>query len=79
MGIYDSVCDVNDRRIPIHIEPSRRCDGRQVLAYRVWFDQRRGWRYTNPNLEQLELVTVEYLGLDELAADDALFSAAPDV
>jgi hypothetical protein len=26
---------------------------RQVLSYRVWFDQRRGWRYTNPNLEQL--------------------------
>jgi hypothetical protein len=35
---------------------------RQVLAYRVWFDQRRGWRYTNPNLEQLGLVEVEYLG-----------------
>src|SRR5262249_35829881 len=32
---------------------------RQVLAYRVWFDQRRGWRYTNPNLEQLGLVRVE--------------------
>src|SRR5262249_11016015 len=23
---------------------------RPVLSYRVWFDQRRGWRYTNPNL-----------------------------
>ncbi len=52
---------------------------RQVLAYRVWFDQRRGWRYTNPNLEQLGLVRVEYLGLDELAADDAAFADAPDV
>lgn len=52
---------------------------RQVLSYRVWFDQRRGWRYTNPNLEQLELVRVEYMGLDELAADDALFAAAPSV
>jgi superfamily II DNA/RNA helicase len=50
---------------------------RQVLAYRVWFDQRRGWRYTNPNLEQLGLVTVDYQGLDELAADDALFAEAP--
>jgi hypothetical protein len=52
---------------------------RQVLSYRVWFDQRRGWRYTNPNLEQLGLVEVDYLGLDELAADDALFSDAPAV
>src|SRR6185295_16617821 len=50
---------------------------RQVLAYRVWFDQRRGWRYTNPNLEQLELVTVQYLGLSELAADEELFRGAP--
>jgi superfamily II DNA/RNA helicase len=50
---------------------------RQVLAYRVWFDQRRGWRYTNPNLEQLDLLAVDYLGLDDLAADDSAFAAAP--
>ena len=49
---------------------------RQVLAYRVWFDQRRGWRYTNPNLEQLDMVRVEYLGLDDLAADDELFAGS---
>lgn len=52
---------------------------REVLAYRVWYDQRRGWRYTNPNLEQLDLVRVEYLGIQELAADQALFEAAPAV
>ncbi|MBI3726266.1 DEAD/DEAH box helicase [bacterium] len=52
---------------------------RQVLAYRVWFDQRRGWRYTNPNLEQLRMVEVDYLGLEELAADDSLFVDAPTV
>ena len=52
---------------------------RQVLSYRVWFDQRRGWRYTNPNLEQLKLVTVDYLGLDDLASDEPAFATAPDV
>jgi superfamily II DNA/RNA helicase len=52
---------------------------RQVLSYRVWFDQRRGWRYTNPNLEQLKLVRVEYLGLDELVADESCFTGASDV
>jgi len=26
---------------------------RDVLAHRLWIDQRKGWRYTNPNLEQL--------------------------
>lgn len=52
---------------------------RQVLSYRVWFDQRRGWRYTNPNLEQLGLVDVEYLGIGDLASDEELFATAPDV
>ncbi|HEV7570242.1 MAG TPA: DEAD/DEAH box helicase [Thermoanaerobaculia bacterium] len=52
---------------------------RQVLSYRVWFDQRRGWRYTNPNLEQLKLVSVDYLGLEDLAGDEELFATAPEV
>ncbi len=28
----------------------------RVIAYRVWADQRRGWRFTNPSLEELGLV-----------------------
>lgn len=50
---------------------------REVLAYRVWFDQRRGWRYTNPNLEQLGLLRVEYVGMEELVADDSRFADGP--
>jgi superfamily II DNA/RNA helicase len=52
---------------------------RQILAYRVWFDQRRGWRYTNPNLEQLGLLRVEYSGLQAFAADESLFTSAPAI
>jgi hypothetical protein len=52
---------------------------RQVLAYRVWFDQRRGWRFTNPNLEQLGLLDVDYLGLQDLCADEGLFANAPAI
>jgi superfamily II DNA/RNA helicase len=52
---------------------------RDVLAYRTWFDQRRGWRYTNPNLEQLKLVTVSYRELDTLCADASEFTNAPAV
>jgi hypothetical protein len=52
---------------------------RKVLAHRVWHDQRRGWRYTNPNLEQLGLLRVEYRGLDALCENDALFDRAPDL
>jgi hypothetical protein len=50
---------------------------RQVLAYRAWFDQRRGWRFTNPNLEQLGLVRVEYIGLEDLCASEKFFADAP--
>lgn len=50
---------------------------RKILAYRVWFDQRRGWRYTNPNLEQLGLLRVEYIGLGDFAADASRFERLP--
>lgn len=50
---------------------------RQVLAYRAWFDQRRGWRFTNPNLEQLGLLGVEYTDLDAFCGNDAAFVEAP--
>lgn len=49
-----------------------------VLAHRVWGDQRRGWRYTNPNLEELGLIRAEYLSLDDLATDGDAFASAPD-
>ncbi|MDP5280359.1 DEAD/DEAH box helicase [Sphingomonas sp. DG1-23] len=42
----------------------------QVLAHRLWNDLRRGWRYTNPNLDQLALIDVRYPGVEMLAADD---------
>lgn len=50
---------------------------RFVLAYRAWYDQRRGWRYTNPNLEELGLLQTDYVGLGSFCADDAVFRSAP--
>jgi superfamily II DNA/RNA helicase len=41
----------------------------KVLAYRVWIDLRRGWRYTNPSLSVLNLLDVEFAGLDDIASD----------
>jgi Lhr-like helicase len=49
----------------------------RVLAHRVWADQRRGWRFTNPNLEDLGLLRAVYVGLDELAQDQDAFAGAP--
>ena len=53
---------------PVIRDEAQRTLGK-VLAHRVWSDLRRGWRYTNPNLSILELIDVEYAGLDEIAAD----------
>ncbi|GMN03906.1 DEAD/DEAH box helicase [Erythrobacter sp. MTPC3] len=46
----------------------------RVLAHRLWNDLRRGWRYTNPNLDQLALIRVDYPGIAMLAADQATCS-----
>lgn len=48
---------------------------REGLAHRFWIDQRRGWRFTNPNLEQLDMVAVDYVSLDEMCEDDQEFAA----
>ena len=39
---------------------------REVLAYRVYQDLRRGWRVTAPNLEQAGLLRIDYVSLMEL-------------
>ncbi|MFN3725243.1 MAG: DEAD/DEAH box helicase [Allosphingosinicella sp.] len=49
----------------------------QVLAHRLWNDLRRGWRFTNPNLDQLGLIEVRYPGVPMLAADEEVFSSNP--
>ncbi len=48
----------------------------KVLSHRVWTDLRRGWRFTNPNLDGLNLVKAEFVGLEELAADSQRFTQA---
>ena len=46
---------------------------RQNLQHLFWIDQRRDWRYTNPNLEQLDLLVVQYKYIDDIAADNDVF------
>ncbi|WP_303786292.1 DEAD/DEAH box helicase [Azovibrio restrictus] len=50
---------------------------RAILGYRVYFDLRRGWRFNNPNLEQLGLVHIEYQDLDDLVSDKESWADAP--
>lgn len=44
---------------------------RDVLGYRLYFDLQRGWRITNPNLEQVKLLTIDYQGLMECCQDES--------
>ncbi len=41
---------------------------RFVIGYRLIRDLRKGWRYNNPNLDQLQLLDVGYDGLDEFCS-----------
>ena len=79
------VADNPKRRQEWMLDPDAKGVGRidaeralsRVLAHRVWGDQRRGWRFTNPSLEELGLIRTEYVGLDELAEDANAFAEAP--
>ena len=43
---------------------------RDVLGYRLYFDLQRGWRITNPNLEQLKLLEIGYRHLMNCCQDE---------
>lgn len=51
----------------------------RVLQYRALEDLSRGWRIAQPNLEQPGLLKIRYAGLDELAADNALWTDTPRI
>ena len=48
---------------------------RFVLGYRLLRDLRKGWRFNNPNLRQLDLLHIEYPGLEDFAARKSAFAA----
>lgn len=48
-----------------------------ILAHRVWADLRRGWRFTNPNLEDVGLIQARFPGLDDLVNDEEEFAENP--
>ncbi|SIT43499.1 DEAD/DEAH box helicase [Paraburkholderia ribeironis] len=52
---------------------------RAILGYRAFSDLRRGWRYNNPNLEQLGLLEIQYQDIDDCAADQDEWTEAPRV
>ena len=47
---------------------------RFVLGYRLLGDLRKGWRFNNPNLRQLDLLHIDYVGLGEFAAHEIAFA-----
>nr|WP_247712535.1 DEAD/DEAH box helicase [Qipengyuania xiapuensis] len=49
----------------------------EVLAHRLWADLRKGWRFTNPNLEDVGLVDARFMGLSDLAKDEEEYADCP--
>lgn len=47
---------------------------RFVLGYRLLRDLRKGWRFNNPNLDQLQLLAIDYRGLAEFCGEESLFN-----
>ncbi len=52
---------------------------RDVLGYRLYLDQRRGWRVNSPNLEQTGLLRIEWSSLAELCAADDVWAGCHPV
>ena len=52
---------------------------RDLIGYRIYLDQRRGWRITSPNLEQCGLLEIRYESLDELCRDQDLWNLCDSV
>lgn len=50
---------------------------RFIIGYRLLRDLRRGWRFNNPNLDQLNLLSIAYRGMDEFAGEASLFAKHP--
>ncbi len=46
----------------------------ELTLYRLFEDLRRGWRFTQPNLEHLGLLKIDYKGLKELCENEEIWS-----
>tara|TARA_R110001583_G_scaffold194614_1_gene365959 strand:- start:15119 stop:20431 length:5313 start_codon:yes stop_codon:yes gene_type:complete len=49
---------------------------RFIIGYRLVRDLRRGWRFNNPNLDQLGLLRLNYRDLDNFCNDDVAFQSS---
>ncbi|GIV04329.1 MAG: DEAD/DEAH box helicase [Fimbriimonadales bacterium] len=49
----------------------------RLLEHRLFEDLKRGWRISQPNLEDVGLLRIEFKGLRELCARDELFDSLP--
>ena len=49
---------------------------RDVLGYRLYYDLRRGWRITSPNLEQCGLLEIDYVSLREVCEAEDIWEAS---
>jgi hypothetical protein len=51
----------------------------EVIEYRLYEDLRRGWRVTQPNLEQVGLLKIDYKGLKQLCEISGAWGSFPQL
>ena len=51
----------------------------EIIEYRIYEDLRRGWRLTQPNLEQVGLLKIDYKGLKEICENDEIWNFCPEM
>lgn len=61
----------------IQLEDAQRA-ARFILGYRLLRDLRKGWRFNNPNLRQLDLLDIRFAGLTDLATRDACYAPSQE-
>jgi len=76
----------SDPEVRYNLEKETNKALRNVIGYRLFRDLKRGWRVNLPNLEQCDLLNIEYSSLEDLCRNDddwadchpALSQASPD-
>lgn len=60
----------SDPNVRYNLEQETNKALRNVIGYRLYRDLKRGWRINLPNLEQCDLLKIEYASLEELCRND---------
>jgi len=82
--VYNAIClDIKDFAKNPELDPNSPAASitketfKDLIKYKIYEDLRYGWRVTMPNLEQVGLLQIEYLGLKKLCEHEDKWKGIP--